>query len=266
MVFASAACAHTNPTLVPARIGRAGTVVVDVGGAYAAPVAEPVLAAGRTADERVRAGNAPTDDERAAIVRAASAFGATSTGPASYLAVRGALASRVELQGSLINLRTARFGVRRAFGFGAEEKWAFAMGLAARGGVDLTSYRVAGGAELRGGEVFGGDFNAQIGRTSSELYDVWAGARVGYTYGGARLFHPSFMGAIGDPAGVLAARAHRLELSLNVGLRVGFGRFAAVVELDAMMAMFWASADTTPVRVDGFALTLVPSTALAMTF
>ncbi|MBL8684114.1 MAG: hypothetical protein JNK05_33380 [Myxococcales bacterium] len=260
------ACAHANPALVPARIGRPGTIVADVGGAYVAPVAEPVLTAGRVADERVRAGNAPTDDERAAIVRAASAFGATSTGPASYLAVRGALGQRVELQGALINLRTARFGARRAFGFGPEDKWAFAMGLAARAGVDVASYRAAGGAELRGGEVFGGDFNAQIGRTSNELYDVWAGARLGYTYGGARLFHPAFVGSIGDAAGVLSARVHRVELSFNVGLRVGFGRFAAVVELDTAMAFFWANADTTTVRIDGVALSLVPSTALAITF
>lgn len=259
----SGACAHANPTLVPARVMPAGRVVVDVGGAYVAPVAEPVLAAARVADERVRAGASPaTDAERAAIARALTVFGATSAGPASYIAARGGLGSRMELQGALINLRTARLGFRRAFGFEPDSKWALSMGLAARAGFDPLAYRVVvQGAELRSAQVFGGDFNVQIGRTSSELYDLWVGARAGYTYGGASVFHSAFAGD-----GVLATRLHRVELSANLGMRVGFGRFAAVAELDTTVAFFFGGADSINAQVSGVALSLVPSGALAITF
>jgi hypothetical protein len=262
IALVSAACAHANPTLVPARVMPAGRVVMDVGGAYVAPVAEPVLSAARVADERVRAGAPAMDSDREALARALAVFGATSAGPASYLAARGGLGSRMELQGALINLRTARVGLRRAFVFDAESKWAFAMGLAARAGVDPLAYRaVVAGAEVRSAQVFGGDFNVQIGRTSSELYDLWLGARAGYTYGAASVFHGAFAGD-----GVLATRVHRVELSANIGLRVGFGRFAAVAELDTTMAVFFGNADAINARVEGVTLSLVPSGALAITF
>lgn len=255
-------CAHSNPALVPARLMPAGRVVLDVGGAYVAPVAEPVLAQARVADERVRAGAPATDSDRESLARALTAFGATSNGPASYLALRGGLGSRLEMQGALINLRTARIGVRRAIGFEPEDKWAFAMGLAARVGIDPLAYRVVvPGAELRSAQVFGGDVTAQLGRTSSELYDLWIGARAGYTFGAASLMHPAFAGD-----GTFGAQLHRVELSMNLGMRVGFGRFAAVFELDTSAAFFFGSAQSINARIDGVALSLIPSGALAITF
>ncbi len=257
------ACAHANPTLVPARLMPAGRVVVDVGGAYVAPVAEPVLSSARVADERVRSGApAATDAEREALARALAVFGATSAGPASYVAVRGGLGSRFELQGALINARTARLGLRRAVLFEPDSKWAMALGLAARAGVDPLAYRVVvAGAELRAAQVFGGDLNVQIGRTSSELYDLWLGARAGYTYGAASVFHSAFAGN-----GVIDTRVHRVELSANLGMRVGFGRFAAVAELDVTTAFFFGGAEAINARIEGVALSLVPSGAIAITF
>lgn len=259
----SGACAHANPTLVPARVMPAGRVVVDVGGAYVAPVAEPVLTAARVADERIRTTGSPaTEPERAAIASALTVFGATSTGAASYIAARAGLRSRMELQGALINLRTARLGVRRAWGFEPDSKWALSTGLAARAGFDPLAYRVVvQGAELRSAQVFGGDVSVQIGRTSSELYDVWVGARAGYTYGSASVFHSAF-----DGDGVFVTRLHRLELSTHLGMRVGFGRFAALAELDTTMAVFWGGVDVLNASVRGVALSLVPSGALAITF
>lgn len=261
-VLSIVGCAHSNPALVPARLMPAGRVVLDVGGAYVAPVAEPVLAQARVADERVRAGATATDGDREALARALTAFGATSNGPASYLALRGGLGSRLEMQGALINLRTARLGVRRAFAFEPEDKWAFAMGLAARVGIDPLAYRVVvPGAELRSAQVFGGDLTAQIGRTSSELYDLWIGARAGYTFGAASLMHPAFAGD-----GTFGAQLHRVELAMNLGMRVGFGRFAAVFELDTSAAFFFGSAQSINAKIDGVALSLIPSGALAIAF
>jgi hypothetical protein len=260
---ASAACAHVNPTLVPARLLRAGHVVVDTGGAYSAPVAEPVLAAAREADARTSDVTMMVPEaDRDSLARAAQAFGATSTGAASYVAARGGLPGRVELQGALMGLRTARLGVRRAFGFGPDDKWALAMGLQARLGLDFVGYRAAvGRAEVRDAQVLGGDFTVQLGRTSSELYDVWVGARAGYTHGAARVWHPAFTGDA-----TLATELHRAELSLNFGLRVGFGRVAALAELDVSGAAFWGSAQGSNARASGFALALVPAGALAFSF
>jgi hypothetical protein len=252
--------------LVPARILPAQRVVLDTGGSYVAPVVEPVLAPALSADQRIAAGATPTEDERNAVASSLAAFGATTTGPASYLALRGGVGGRAELQGALVNLRTARLGVRRALGFGPDEKWAFAMGLAARAGLDVLRHRaVLPGAEVQGAEVLGGDITAQLGRTSSELYDLWLGARAGYTFGGARVSHAAFAAA-GEAVATRAARVHRVEMAVNLGLRVGFGRFAAVVELDAVTALWFGSVDGSNAPVRGASFTLIPATALAISF
>jgi hypothetical protein len=47
---------------------------------------------------------------------------------------------------------------------------------------------------------------------------------------------------------------------------VGFGRFAALAELDTTMAVFWGGVDVLNASVRGVALSLVPSGALAITF
>jgi hypothetical protein len=256
------ACAHVNPTLAPARVMPEGRVVLDTGGAYAAPVSEPVLAPAREATTRVAMSSTVAPSDREDLARAVAVFGATGVGAASYLAVRAGLSGRVELQGALLGARTVRLGVRRAFVFERDEKWALALGLQARAGLDRVSYgAVIDRAEVRGSEVLGGDLTAQIGRTSSELYDLWLGARLGYTRGAARVAHPAFEGD-----GVLATEAHRAELGLHLGMRVGFGRIAALAELEAQCAGFWASAVGTDVRASGVALALVPAGALAFTF
>ncbi len=237
-------------------------MVVDTGGAFVAPVFDPVLAPARAAEARAAASPAVTVGDREDITRAVETFGATGVGAASYVAVRGGLAGRVELQGALLGLRTARLGVRRAFAFARDDKWALALGVQARAGLDRWAYRsVVARAEVRGSEVFGGDVTAQLGRTSSELYDVWVGARIGYTRGAARVWHPAFAGD-----GVLSADVHRAELGLNLGMRVGFGRIAALAEIEAQMAGFWASATGTEVRASGMVVALVPAGALAFTF
>ncbi len=256
------ACAHSSPTLTSARVLPAGHSSIDVGGAYSAPVAEPVLASALEANARVLADPSNvTADDRVALTRALQVFAPTANGTAEYLAARVGLAHSTELSFALLSLHVLRVGARHAFWRDQDNKWTWTFGGNFRGGYDLASYGVVlNAATLRQGVIAGGEVSTQLGRSSSDIYDVWVGARFGYVYGAATVTHPALT------MGTLSGQLHRAELGTNLGLRVGFGRIAALLELEVLTTLFWASSNGNDTRTQGVIVSLIPAGALSFGF
>ena len=142
-----------------------------------------------------------------------------------------------------------------------EGNWALSAGLQARlAYVPWAGDEFVSTLALRETRVFGGDAVVLVGRTSSQLYDLYFGARVGYTYGASALSHPAV-----DAGAAIDASGHRVETGVVLGLRVGFGRVAGVIELDAAVTPFVASA-TGVASSSGVAFALRPAAALAFGF
>lgn len=238
---------------------------MDVGGSYTAPVAAPVLANALAANERVRTDPSNvTIADRALVTQALQVFAPAANGTAQYLAVRVGLPQRSELAFALLSLRGLRVGVRHAFWQDPDAKWTWTLGGNVRGGYDFASYGVAlPGATLREAMIAGGEVTTQIGRTSSDIYDFWIGARAGYLYGAATVAHPAFSAS---SMGLLRGNLHRAELGATLGLRVGFGRIAALAELEVLTTLFWASSESNDTRAQGVMLSLIPAGAIAIGF
>lgn len=258
--ISAAGCASVNPVLAPSRVLPAEAVVVDVGGGYAAPVMAQELEGAVAAEARL-AGGSDSVADREALVRGALAYGNTPVGVASYFAARAGLGSRAEGHIALLGGRLVRVGARRVFWIDRTESWSLSLGtqgrLAFQAG--LLDGSVPGLSVLEGW-LYGGDCTAVLGRTSSELYDLWFGLRAGYTHGNARMSLSRIRGGV-----PFESVLHRLEGAAAVGLRVGFGRLAAMAEIGAVFGYYWARSDQ-GIDGSGAMLSLVPAAALSYGF
>jgi hypothetical protein len=257
LALTTAGCASVNPVLAPARVLRAERFAVEAGGGYSALVADPVLDNARAANARLAQGTAQPGDE-ATLVRAALLYGPAPPGVAPYVAARVGTGNLGEAQLALAG-RVLRLGVRRVFW--SDELWAFSLGVQARGALVVGLLDgVVPGLGVQESRLLGGDVVALLGRTSSELYDLYVGVRAGYTYGDSTMSLVNVAG--GMPFG---ASGHRIDVAGVLGLRVGFGRLAGVMELDATGMWLWGRTST---GLDGStsALLLIPSAALSYSF
>jgi hypothetical protein len=254
------ACASINPVLTPARVLQAERVVVDVGGGYLAPVEARALHEATEAEARL-SGSSGSEADREALTQGALAFGNTPAGLASYVSARVGLGHGAEAQLALLGGRVVRLGARRVFWTDADEDWALSLGAQARGGFyALALQGTLPDLRVPEGQVVGGDVSAVFGRTASGIYDLWVGLRAGYTYGSAHMAHPQLhSGAEFD------ARLHRVDGALTVGLRVGFGRIAALAELETNVGYYWTGSSL-GVSGHGAVLSLVPAAALSYAF
>lgn len=249
------ACASINPILAPARVLGPGRVAVDLGSAYNAPVAESTLREAREADERISRGVGSAQD-RDALVRGALLYGAAPPGVGTYVSARAGFGNGFEGQLALAG-RVGRVGVRRVFW--TDEVWALSLGV--QGRFAFVAAALEGplrGLSVSESRLFGGDASMVIGRTSSDLYDLWLGVRAGFTYGNGTM-------ALAQTGTSFDAEGARFDLSGVLGIRVGFGRIAALMELETTFVYAWASSST-GVSASGTALVLVPAASLAYAF
>jgi hypothetical protein len=254
------ACASINPTLAPARVLPAERIAVDLGSAYAAPLTAPALRDALDAAARLANGTG-SDADRAALARGALAHGNTPPGVGSHMVARVGLGQRAEGHVGLLGGRTVRVGARRVFWTDPEEEFAFSLGVQARGAFYTAAIDSAvPGLVVPEGRLFGGDVAAVFGRTSSELYDLWVGLRAGYTYGSAQMALASVNGGL-----PFEATLHRFDAALTLGLRVGFGRVAAMAELETDFGYYW-TASAPGFSSAGATLSLVPAAALSYGF
>jgi hypothetical protein len=248
-----------NPTLTPARVLRPGQVAFDLGTAYAAPVVAPALTDAHAAEEAIRSGN-DTSANREALARGAVAFGQTPAGIAGYASGRVGFVGNNEAALALAG-RTVRAGVRHRFWTNDEGNWALTLGVQAR--VAPLAVLMDNGltdVSVPSSWLAGGDIAMLLGRTNSELYDFWVGLRAGYTHGGGSLRVSGYNG--GSEFG---ASLDRVDTALTLGLRVGFGHVAGMIELDVAGGYYAASAST-GLTVSGGVFALVPAAALRLQF
>jgi hypothetical protein len=254
-----AGCASINPTLAPARALAPGAIAAELGSGYAAPVVDSSLAASGIAAQHASTGSV-SDADREALQRAALAWGMTPAGLAPYAAMRAGVGAQTEGQIAWVG-RMVRLGVRHAFV--ADDVWAFSLGVQARGALWSDPFGSAVPLlSVQGSRVLGGDVTAVLGRTSARLYDLWLGLRAGYTRGDATL-------QFGTPAinggNEFGASVDRLDVGATVGLRVGFGHLAALVEIEAAFGFFDGRL-AAGVDMGGWSFTLVPAAALSWSF
>lgn len=252
------ACGTINPVLAPARVLGPGRVAADLGSGYSAPLVDGPLSAARDADARLARGEPSNGELEAALVRGAVAYGATPAGLSPYVAARVGLPERVEMHLALAG-RAVRLGARRVFW--TDDVWALSLGAQAR--VAPTAWGAAGaipGLSVPNAQVYGGDLNAVIGRTSSGLYDVWLGLRTGYSHGVATLQLARVNS--GNP---FDASLDRLDVSATLGARVGFGHVAALLELEADMSVL-IGRSAIGIEGTGVAFALIPAAAISWAF
>ncbi|MDP3273648.1 MAG: hypothetical protein Q8Q09_00530 [Deltaproteobacteria bacterium] len=255
-------CAHGSPLLSAARLPRAREVLVEAGGSYLAPVAEDTLRPALEASTRASAGQPLQDSEREALVRAAAAYGVTSAGSAAYLSVRGSVARRTEMRGALLGLSTLRIGARQVLWQDADDKWTLTLAGHLRAGLLPLAYTAATPSNrVQNAWLTGVDAHVQLGRTSSELYDLYVAASLSYTYAAGAMQDPAvFMGQ------VFRTQLHRVDLGATMGLRLGVGRLSAIFELTAMGTGFVGTAEPTAQTLTGVGFSLLPAGALGVTF
>lgn len=250
---ALAGCATGSPMLAPARVMRDGKIAVDVGSAYNAPVWSPSLSAAQS----------NTADADTAL-RAGITHGITPPGPVTYVAGRAGFGHRAEGSIALIG-RVVRIGARRELW--SSQGMTLAAGLAGRfaflaGAYDGASPRLT----VQESRLYGGDLSLVLGYARRDLYDLWIGARAGYLYNDAQMMLAP--GGTVVEARSYAIGAHRFEAALHLGMRVGFGRFAAAVELETAFA--FAAGDATwsggTSSQSAASLTLIPAAALSYNF
>lgn len=251
------ACATLNPVLAPARVLDPSHVSVDLGVGYAAPVADRVLTDARRAVENANSG-AATDADRTAIVRAAAGYGATPAGLGPYAAARVGLGGASEASIAWVG-RAFRIGARRVMW--TDGVWALSLGAQTRFAyVPWQGDEFVPSLSIRDTRLVGGDVTVIVGRTSAHLYDLYFGARVGYSHGAASVSHASI-----DAGTALSIAGHRVETAVVAGLRFGFGRVSGVLEIDAALMPFFASTSS-GADASGLAFALRPAAALAIGF
>jgi hypothetical protein len=256
---ATGGCATVNPTLTPARVLRPGQFAFDLGTAYAAPVVAPALTDARVAQDAIRAGN-DTPGNREALARGAVAFGQAPAGVAGYASARVGFVGNNEAALSLAG-RAVRAGVRHRFWTNDDGNWALTLGVQARV-APLALLMENGLTDVRvpSSWLAGGDVAMLFGRTNSELYDFWVGLRAGYTHGEGSLQIGGYNGGV-----AFGAALDRFDTALTLGLRVGFGHIAGMIELDVAGGYYAANA-TTGLGVSGGVFALVPAAALRLQF
>jgi len=249
IVFLSAThCASINPVLAPTRVLAPGARSVTVGSGYAAPVVAP----------EARAAAMGSADLRAAAGTLAYAQSPQGLGP--YVVARFGLPIGHEFHVGLVG-HAVRAGVRKAVWHDRDETWSAVVGVQTRG--SATGWGLDGalpGLRVDSAGLFGADVHAALGRTNSGLYDAWLGARVGYTHGWAALQSPSL-----NAGSTVNGLLHRAEVGLSVGLRVGFGRVAALAELEANV-QYCDVSDSTGLHASVAGFSLLPATALSFSF
>ena len=254
-----AGCATINPTLTPARVLRPGQVAFDLGTAYAAPVVAPALTDARAANDAIAAGN-DTPAQREALARGAIAFGQTPAGIGVYAAGRFGFVGDNEAHFAVAG-RTIRLGARHRFWTNAEGNWALTLGVQGRvAPLAVLMDGGLGGVSVPSSWLAGGDVAMLLGRTNSDLYDFWVGLRAGYSHASGSL---SVQGYNSNAA--FDATLDRVDTALTIGLRVGFGHLAGMIELDVAGGYYGANAST-GASVSGGVFALVPAAAMRLQF
>lgn len=253
------ACATVNPTLTPARVLRSGQVAFDLGTAYSAPVSAPALVNAHVAADAIAHGG-DTQGNRDALAQGAVAFAQTPAGPAIYAAARMGFAGDNEAHFALVG-RTLRLGARHRFWTDVSGDWALTLGV--QGRVAPLAVLMDGtvpGVTVPSSWLAGGDVAMLVGRTNSELYDFWMGVRAGYTHGSGSLQIASM-----NSGAAFDATLDRVDAALTLGLRVGFGHIAGMIEIEAAGGYYQANAST-GVNTSGGVFALVPAAALRLQF
>ncbi len=256
---ALAGCATVNPTLTPARVLRPGHVAFDLGTAYQAPVVATALAAAHTAAGEISRGN-DTPANRDLLAQGAIAFAQTPPGPAPYVAGRIGIAGDNEAHLALAG-RTLRLGARHRFWTDSTGDWALTLGVQARvAPLAVLMDGTVPGVTVPASWLAGGDVALLVGRTSSDLYDIWIGVRAGYTHAGGSLQSASLNGGA-----AFGATLDRVDAALTLGLRVGFGHLAGMIEID-VAGGYYSAAASFGASASGGVLALVPAAALRLQF
>lgn len=237
-----AGCATASPILAPARVLPAEKVELDVGTALLAPVATATLDDARQ----------PTATNEQ-ILRSAVAYAVAPPGVVPYVAGRAGLGHRAEGSIALLG-RTVRLGARRELIHDGD--FTLSGGLAGR-------FAFIGGAvdglmpdfTVQRANLYGGELSLVAGVTRRNIYDLWLGLRTGYLYGDAQVQALAIQPLSFDLI------AHRVEAALALGIRVGFGRLSAAIELDFRMA--WSTGGRDGQTVDALTWALVPAAALS---
>ena len=255
----SVGCATVNPTLTPARVLRSGQVAFDLGTAYQAPVVAPALINAHTAADAISRGM-DTQANRDAFAQGAVAFAQTPAGPAVYASGRVGFVGDNEAQFALAG-RTMRLGVRHRFWRDESGDWALTLGAQARvAPLAVLMDNTLPGVAVPSSWLAGGDVAMLVGRTNSELYDFWLGVRAGYTHGGGTLQIASMNGGA-----AFGATLDRVDAALTVGLRVGFGHIAGMVEIEVAGGYYQANSSI-GTSTSGGVFALVPAAALRLQF
>ncbi|MDB4928854.1 MAG: hypothetical protein JWM10_1338 [Myxococcaceae bacterium] len=238
----AAGCATASPILAPARVLAPEKVELDLGSALVAPVGTATL------DEARQRG--ATNEQ---IVRSAVAYAMTPPGVVPYFNARAGLGHQAEGSLALIG-RTVRIGARREFVRSGD--FTLSAGLAGRFAF------IAGALDglmpdfvVQRSSVYGGEASLVAGYTRRNIYDVWLGLRAGYLHSDASVQAAALQPLPFDVA------AHRVEAAMAFGLRVGFGRLSAAIELDLRMA--WSVGGRSGESVDALTWALVPAGSIA---
>lgn len=231
--------------LVPTRVLPATRVELSAGSLYTAPVVSEAL-------DAERSGANTLEDH----VRAAVAYGISPPGVAPYVSARGGLGSRSEGSIALIG-PVVRIGARRELF--QRQDFRLVGGVNARLAFISSGHQsLVSSLSIDESRLYGGEVTLQAGIARRNIYDLWVGLRGGYLYSDSRVTQTS-PGPMTFDVG-----AHRIETGLNVGLRVGFGRVAVSVELEAQLAWSTGSGGGYSASALGFAL--VPAGAVSYGF
>jgi hypothetical protein len=182
----------------------------------------------------------------------------------TYAAGRGGFGHSAEGSIALIG-RVVRIGARRE--------------LFTRGNVTLTGGLAGRFAFISGAyeaatprltvdtsRLYGGDLSLALGYSRRDIYDLWAAVRGGYLYNDASItLAPT---PTQPEARAYALGAHRVEVGIDLGMRVAFGHFGAAVELETVIAYAtgeatWSGGASSQSAV---ALSLVPAGAVSYQF
>ncbi len=237
----TAGCATASPVLAPARVLAAEKVELDLGTAMLAPLGTGTL-------EEARQPHSTHDQ----IVRSAVAYAMAPPGVVPYFSGRAGLGHQAEGSLALIG-RTVRIGARRELIHDGD--FTLSAGLAGRfafiaGALDGLMPDFA----VQRSSVYGGELSLVAGITRRRIYDVWFGLRGGYQHSDATVQATAIQPLAFDLA------VHRLEAAAALGLRVGFGRLSAAIELDLRMA--WSVGGPSGESVDVLTWALVPAGAI----
>jgi len=168
-----------------------------------------------------------------------------------WVSARAGLGNGFEA-GLTASTRAIRLDGRRAF---ETQKLALSIGLGASA---ILAARSTGGGNANG--VYGGGFDVPVlvgWRSSADLYAIWAGPRIGADFLSGQLD----AGEAEDP---LTASGRHLHFGGLAGLRAGFRRLYAVIEIAVDYHRADGTLGTAAVQLDGW--TVAPAGALVVSF